>query len=92
MSVWSRVNSTVVDPENKEIFPGFNVAPVSVTSAERILTFDGGVSVMARTTDEFPLFCVCEPTCAVPRQPTSAAEKISAEIGPIIRIRNMFSR
>ena len=43
-----------MEPENSETFPGFSVAPVSVTSAERMLTFEGGVSVMARTTDEFP--------------------------------------
>ena len=43
-----------MEPENKETFPGFKVAPVRITSAERMLTFDGGVSVMARTTDEFP--------------------------------------
>ena len=61
MSVCSRVSSTVVDPENKETFPGASVAPVSVTWAERMVTSDGGVSVMAKTTDEFPLFWVCEP-------------------------------
>ena len=44
-----------MDPENKEMLPGFNAAPVKVTSAERMLTFEGGVSVMAKTTDEFPL-------------------------------------
>ena len=45
-----------MDPENKETFPGANVAPVSVTWAESMLTSEGGVSVIAKTTDEFPLF------------------------------------
>lgn len=92
MSVCRRVNSTVVDPENNETFPGLNDAPVRVTSAERKLTVEGGVSVMARTTDEFPLFWVCEPNCALLRQPASAAEKISTEIGKIDRTRNMLPR
>ena len=66
MSVCSRVSSTVVEPEKRETFPGegiapLSVAPVSVTFAERILTAVGGLSVMASTTDEFPLFCCCEP-------------------------------
>ena len=92
ISVWRRTKSTVAEPENKETFPGVNVAPVSVTSAERMVTFEGGVSVMARTTDEFPLLTTCEPTCVVPRQPASAAQKISKQIGKIDRTRNMLPR
>jgi len=61
MSVCSRVSSTVVEPEKRETFPGERVAPVSVTFAERMLTAVGGLSVMANTTYEFPLFCTCEP-------------------------------
>jgi hypothetical protein len=74
------------------MFPGVSVAPVSVTSAERMLTFEGGVSVMVSTTEEFPLFPTCEPSCEVPRQLASAAQKIRTEIGQIHRIRNMLPR
>ena len=63
-----------MDPENKETFPGANVAPVSVTSAERMVTFDGGVSVIAKTTEEFPLPGPCAPYCALVPQPASAAQ------------------
>ena len=63
-----------MDPENKETFPGANVAPVSVTWAERMVTFDGGVSVIAKTTEEFPLAGPCAPYCALVPQPASAAQ------------------
>jgi len=79
-----------VDPENIDTFPGFRVAPVSMTSVERMLTFDGGRSVMARTTDEFPEFCVCEPISVPLRQPAMAVQKI--RIVKMGRNRNMFSR
>ena len=61
MSVCRRVSSTVVEPEKRETFPGESVAPVSVIFAERMLTAVGGISVIASTTVEFPLFCGCEP-------------------------------
>ena len=79
MSVERRVKSTVVDPENIETFPGLSVAPVSVTSAERMLTLEGGVSVIARTTDELPEDVPCEEgTLPAPeRQPAIAAQEIS---------------
>jgi len=81
MSVCSRVSSsTVVDPESKGMSPGISFAPVSVTLAERTLTSDGGVSVIARTTLEFPLFWVCEPNWFVLPQPASAEQRISPEI------------
>ena len=81
----------VLDPENMETFPGFSVAPVSVTSAERMLTFVGGVSVTARTTDELPEDGVPEPRESLPRQPTSAAQKINNAVMQMDRCRSMVS-
>src|ERR1700686_573776 len=54
MSVCRRVSSPVVAVLNNETFPGLSVAPVRVTSAARMLTFVGGVSVIARTTGAVP--------------------------------------
>jgi hypothetical protein len=47
-----------------------------------MLTFVGGVSVTASTTDEFPEDCDCEPSwlLVVMRQPANAAQSISSEI------------
>ena len=42
----------MVDPENKDTSPGARVAPVRVTFAERMLTREAGISVMARTTED----------------------------------------
>lgn len=91
-SVWRRTKSTVADPENKETFPGVSVAPVRVTWAERMVTFDGGVSVMTITTEEFPVFWLPEPNWLMLPQPANAAHKTSAEIAQIDRIRNMLPR
>src|SRR6202011_1987034 len=54
MSVCRRVSSTVVAVLNNETFPGLSVAPVRVTSAARMLTFVGGVSVIVRTIGAVP--------------------------------------
>src|ERR1700686_4194847 len=54
MSVCRRVSSTVVAALNNEKFPGLSVAPVRVTSAAKMLTFVGGVSVIAKTTAAVP--------------------------------------
>jgi hypothetical protein len=62
-----------------ETFPGVSAAPVSVTSAESMLTFEGGVSVTARTIDELP-DGVCPPNCVVPPQPANAAQMLNTEI------------
>ena len=57
-----------------------------------MLTFEGGESVIARTTDEFPLFPPCEPYIELLRQPASAAQQINTEMAHINRIRNMLPR
>src|SRR6266849_6612546 len=89
MSVCSRVSSTVVEPENMETFPGVSAAPVSVTSAERMLTSEGGVSVAARTTVEFPDW-FCEPMpLELARQPANAAQAQTADMAKIERNRNI---
>ena len=48
------MSSNVAGEASNGTFPGFSVAPVSVTSAERMLTFVGGLSVRAKTTGAVP--------------------------------------
>jgi hypothetical protein len=50
-----------------------------------MVTFEGGASVISRTTDELPLFWICEPMGEPEPQPASAAQKISEMIGRNIR-------
>jgi hypothetical protein len=50
-----------------------------------MVTFEGGASVISRTTDELPLFWTCEPMDELPRQLASTAQKISKMIGRNIR-------
>src|ERR1700739_3504861 len=91
MSVWSFVSSIVVDPENTVTLPGINVAPVSVTLAERIVTREGGLSVIARTTGEFPE--PDEPPSSVcVRQLASPAQRNSKETARICEIRAIASQ
>src|SRR5882762_6022624 len=91
MSVCRRVSSSVLDPENTGIFAEFKVTPVSVTFAERMLTFVGGVSVIVRTTGAVPGGGVPPTPMPRPPQPASAAQESSNTIVQLSGFRNMWS-
>lgn len=74
----------MIDPEKSGKLPGLIVALVRVTFAERMLTSEGGMSVITSTTEDGPWFCGDEVNMFAPvAQPSSVTQTASAQIAHI---------